>query len=296
MTEMAAVLPNLDAFAGVGSAPVWAAGALAVLVAALFALRSTRLGRAFGAAVGAAAILIAVLVASNYLDRVADRERAAERRALDARAVELTARALAPGSPLSCLDAAAGETVEAACEKTLFASPEAVAGALAYVSARLSLLADGLAHAKRDPSYEAALAGLRRAAEIDRYGMVAHLLATRDGCTADDCAAYALLRDASIVKANLKGRTYENYVSRNAANWSAGGAAMAAANGQTPDPAKPASSLIDFPSAESIPRVSIMNAEPAAPAEGVSAARSASTQAERPARTPLPLPNPARVQ
>jgi hypothetical protein len=298
MAEITAVLPSLNAIAGESVAPWWAAGLLAVAIVILFALGSTRFGRAFGAVAGYSVILVATLVAWTYLDRMGQRDRAEERRALDARAMELTARALAPGSPLSCLDAAAGDAVETACEKALFASPEAIAAALSYVSARLSLLADALAYATRDPSYEDALSGLRRAAEIDRYGMVAHLLATRDGCTADACAAYAWLRDASVVKANLKGRTYENYVSRNVANWTAGGAAMAAADGRAPEPAaKPASSLIDFPSAESIPRVSIMNAEPAAPTDGAApAARSAAAQAERPARTPLPLPNPARVQ
>ena len=43
------------------------------------------------------------------------------------------ARAIAPGSALSCLDEMAGEAVEAACEKGVFASPEAVAAAVKYV-------------------------------------------------------------------------------------------------------------------------------------------------------------------
>ena len=41
--------------------------------------------------------------------------RDADRRALEIRAQELTAHALAPGSPLACLDAVAGDNVNAAC-------------------------------------------------------------------------------------------------------------------------------------------------------------------------------------
>ena len=39
------------------------------------------------------------------------------------------------------LDPIAGDTVEVACEKVLFASPEATAAAVSYVAAQLSILA-----------------------------------------------------------------------------------------------------------------------------------------------------------
>ena len=105
---------------------------------------------------------------------------------------------MAPGSALACLDANAGEAVERACEKALFATPESVAAAVAYVSAKLTLLADGLDYARRvDGAYAAQLEGLRRAAETDRFGLVAHVLATRDGCTAESCATFKLLEDPS---------------------------------------------------------------------------------------------------
>ena len=45
-------------------------------------------------------------------------------------ALELAARALVPGSALPCLDAIAGDVVEDACEKAIFASPEATAAAV----------------------------------------------------------------------------------------------------------------------------------------------------------------------
>ena len=45
---------------------------------------------------------------------------AGERHPLDARAHDLIARAVRPGSAFACLDPIAGETVESACEKALF--------------------------------------------------------------------------------------------------------------------------------------------------------------------------------
>ena len=42
----------------------------------------------------------------------------------------------------------AGENVEAACEKALFAAPATVAAASSYVAARLTLLSDVVAYIK----------------------------------------------------------------------------------------------------------------------------------------------------
>src|SRR5438128_2395948 len=72
------------------------------------------------------------------------RDTSLARRALEARANELTLRALEPGSTLACLDGVVNPTIEDACEKALFASPEKIAAAVSYVDARLALLADGL--------------------------------------------------------------------------------------------------------------------------------------------------------
>jgi hypothetical protein len=62
-------------------------------------------------------------------------QRDGEHRTLDARKAALIAGSIAPGSALSCLEELAGEVVEAACEKAVFASPEAVAAGVKYVSA-----------------------------------------------------------------------------------------------------------------------------------------------------------------
>ena len=243
------------------------------------------------------AVLVAVSVGvMALLDRMAETDRAAERRALTQRYAELTAQALAPGSTLACLDGAAGEAVETACEKTVFAGPQNTAAAVAYMAARLTLLSDGLGFARHgDPDFAASLAGLRRAIELDRFGIAAHVLAVRDGCTAERCEAFALLQDANVIKSNLKAQVFDQYVSRYAADWNKTApvadkqppVAAPAVSALEPAPAKtPLSGKYDFPSADSIPAVSIMNAEPklpkdatdaqaAAPQPGVRASRSA---------------------
>src|SRR2546430_10890211 len=107
-------------------------------------------------------VAVGVVLAWALLDRSLIRDQIAERRVLEARAGELTLRAIAPGSALACLDAVAGPAVEAACEKSLFASPEAVAAAVAYMDARVSLLSASIGLAERDPSYRPAFERLRR--------------------------------------------------------------------------------------------------------------------------------------
>lgn len=234
------------------------------------------------------AIVLAMLIAAGAtflaLDRFGDREHAADRRALAQRAGELAARALVPGSPLACLDGAAGDQVEGGCEAVLFRRPETVAAAVTYTAARLDLLADAVAFGKEgDTSFARVTAGLRRAAELDRFGIAAHVLATRDGCNPDRCAAFALVGDASTLKSNLRSRVFAQYVERHRAAWSApqkttpsdapavsaapGSDAMAAATPVAPAahpgaPQAAPSGRYDFPSAASIPPVSIMNPEP----------------------------------
>ena len=108
--------------------------------------------------------------------------------------------------------------VENACEKPLFASPEAVAAAVAYVDARFSLLAASAALAERDPGYRPAFERLRRGLEADRYGLVAHVLMTR-GCNGADCAELRLLRDPARVVANMKARAFEAALGVHALAW-----------------------------------------------------------------------------
>jgi hypothetical protein len=252
------------------------------------------------------ALLVAGLAAIAVLDHMTQNERAAERRTIEQRATELSAQALALGSALGCLDSAAGDAVEAACEKAVFESPQSTAAAVAYVAARLNLLADGLAFAHHtDPDFADRLSGLRRAIELDRFGIAAHILSSRDGCTPQRCAAFALLRNASAIKANLRVHAYHDYVARHAAAWNKPPAAepqtpvasvpppaepkIASGPPNPPTEANPVPSRFNFPSADSIPRVSIMNPEPPLlrGASSVPAPAAATT-----ASVPVPPPRP----
>ena len=257
-------MPSFDHVTGTVTLPLWAAGAITALLVVCCLIAVLRSGaNVLGATVGLAAVVIGAGVAWVALERAATRDRVGERNALEARLLQLTAQAIAPGSSLACLDAAAGDAVDAACEKALFASPESVAGAVAYVSARLALLSDGLEYARRsDPNYEASLAVLRRGLESDRFGVLAFAVGQRDDCAVAQCDALAPLRDPSRVQANLKERVFDGYVTRYAVNWPARGSRPVADAGTAPT-GIPMSSKYSFPSASSIPPVSIMNAEPA---------------------------------
>ncbi len=259
---------------------VAAAAALFVVVCVLaFVSPRTRRSAArsaifvvLGAALGAA-------IMWALLDRAAVADQAAERRALEMRAAELAARTLAPGSPLACVDDLTGETVAAACEKAIFASPAAVASATSYVAARLALLADVEAYVGGGGAeIDDVLLPLRRSLEADRFGFLAHLLATRDGCTGEHCPAFALLRDPGRVRANLSDGKLDRYLESYQTLWakSADGAVADATQAQ-PNAQAPRKVVdIDFPSAASIPPVSIMNPEPTGPVlPGVAAAAAA---------------------
>lgn len=258
------------------------------------------------AAAVAAGVALSVFVVVNQM--ALDRD-AADRRAIVQRNTELTAGAAAPGSALACLDAGAGETVEAACEARVFADPQSTAAAVAYTGARLSLLLEA---AETQPAALKSLAASRRAIELDRYGIAAHVLASRDGCTPERCAAFAFLADANALKANMKAQAFDQYVSRHAAAWAAPESPAApapAAVSAAPSPpvqsaavsgppvAQPLSSKYTLPSAASIPAVSIMNAEPALP-KGVEAQAAPPKADGKPDATPgddVPIP-PKRPQ
>lgn len=212
----------------------------------------------------------------------------AERRAFEQRAEELSARALAPGSPLACLDGTAGENVEAACEKALFATPASVASASSYVAARLNLLANMAAYAKRGGAgIDDVMIPLQRSLETDRFGFLAHLLTIRDGCTSQSCKALVVLRDAGRVRSNLSAQTLDRYLEHYLPVWAAAPdgalaeAAQSSANtaGQSGNSGARKMVNIDFPSAASIPAVSIINPEPTGPASPGAAPANASAQA-----------------
>lgn len=258
-------MPEINAATGALTIPIWAIGAVAAVFLVLIMLTIAQAGTVTVMnALFRASIVIAVASAGwVYVQQMGRQEQAAARRALDERSAALLARAVAPGSALSCLNELAGEAIGIACEKAVFASPEAVSAAVSFVTAELALLADGSGHARRvaDPAYASEFSPLRAALEQDRFGIVAHVLARR-GCTAEKCDALDLFSDPSHLLANLRDHVFDDQVTKFAASWN--GTSRPAADAAPAAPLRPAavSPQYDFPSADSIPPVNIMAPEP----------------------------------
>lgn len=206
---------------------------------------------------------------------------------------------------LACLDGLAGESVENACEKALFASPDTVAAAVSYTAAQVTrLAAAGNATAGKTLSPE--LSALRRTVERDRYGLVAQVLTSREGCTtAAPCPFFQSLTNPAQIASNMNERLYEGFVGRYAALWNTAAAVSsgmpagavpatpsapvaALPPGTVPPPGKPVSG--DFPSAASIPPINIMTPEPAA--QGAQSAARPADNAAATAHAPAPAPAP----
>jgi hypothetical protein len=262
-----------------------------------------------------AAIAVIALAAFAILDRLERDAGAAARRSLLARADALTASALQPGSALGCLDSQAGEATEGACEANVFATPQATAAAIVYIGARLALLADAQ---RLGQATAMAFAGSRRALELDRFGIAAHVLAVRDSCTPERCAAFAFLTDTGVLKGNMKAQAFDQYVSRHMDAWNAPAPATApppAVSQAQPAPAPearaasiapadgvrhPIPNKYTLPSADSIPAVSIMDKEPplpkgAADAQVAAPKSDAKTEPKAQPESALPVP-PKRPQ
>jgi hypothetical protein len=295
-------MPEINAATGALTLPIWAVGAVAAVFVVLIMLAIAQAGTAivmntlFRAAIGIAAVSAGWI----YLEHTQWQERSDARRALDERAAALLTRAVAPGSPLSCLNELAGDAVEAACEKAVFASPESVSAAVSYVTAEFGLLVDGAAYAARaDTAYWRQLAQLKVALQLDRFGIVAHVLAGQ-GCTAETCDAADLIGDSSHVLANLRDHVFDTYVEKSTAVWNAPPMAPAAAvtaGAAAARVATPVSPQYDFPSASSIPPVNIMAPEPApAPRSGTAATGQAAPSGAAPRQQAAAPPPPRHPQ
>jgi hypothetical protein len=273
-------MPGVDSAAGTLAVPIWLAGAGAAVLVVAVLLAVKRAGGValisslFRVGLIAAVVLGAWLYVQQRGNAGKDPNPQSERRVLDDRKTALMTGAIAPGSALSCLDEMAGEAVETACEKAVFASPEAVASAVKYVAAQLALLNDGTAYAEHDAGYAAELAPLRTAIELDRFGLVAHVLGEREGCTADRCAAAARLHDSTRVLANLRDGTFDEQVKKYTAIWNAPRPADGVVAAVGPPVALPGAAgpgtvapRYDFPTSKSIPPVSIMAPEGPPPKE-----------------------------
>ncbi len=192
---------------------------------------------------------------------------------------------------LSCIDDMAGEPVLLACEKTLFGSPETAAAAVAYASSRITRLIGFGDVATANQNATPDLLALRRAVERDRYGLMAHVLLTRDHCTPAECPAFRSLTDRTQLAANMEEHVYDGLISRYAATWNAPAATAPvtgahAARPTTMPTGRPTNA--DFPSAASTPPVSIMTPEP-----GQGAASPVSRASAANAPPPAPRPNSA---
>ncbi len=239
-------------------------------------LQRSLIGLAIGAALAAALFVV--------VDRIDASGQAQERRALLARNADLTREAMQPGSALSCLDIEAGPTVEKACELSVFATPHALAAATSYVAERIKVFE--IAHALAKAGDTQVLAGLgheRQALERDRFGIAAHVLARRYGCSAENCAALRLFKDSRTLKADLEARPFDTLVAKYEGVWDKAGeprapvaevsgvpavsppAADALAKADVPGTAHPLDPKWTLPSSQSIPPVSIMTPEPKLP-------------------------------
>ncbi|OAF17511.1 hypothetical protein AYJ54_05015 [Bradyrhizobium centrolobii] len=212
---------------------------------------------------------------------------------------------------LSCLDDLAGDAVLTGCEKALFGSPDAAAAAVSYTAARIDRLTALGDAATAESSMTLELKALRKALEHDRYGVVAHVLVARNGCTQFDCAAFRSLTDQQQIAANMDSHLYDTLVARYAPTWNTpaapgmpASAALAALPPSVPT-GKPTNA--EFPSASSTPAVSIMAPEPstggarqapaanAAPPPAPRAPASAQASAPAPAAKKPPAPKAARA-
>lgn len=233
------------------------------------------------------------------------------REALEDRMIALQARAQSSAAALACVEDNAGEAVDAGCERTIFASPQAVAAATSFTAARFALLADAARYTGRHGArFDALLAGLRKSLERDRFGLLANFLTVRENCTPDQCDGLAVLQNPTGVQQNLKTHAFEANLARHASAWTkeqpakeqpaenvaTAPAAAEPAPQQSAARGAPLPKDYVLPSAESIPPISIMTNEPAAappparprPAGTPTASEARPEKPLRPVRRPPP--------
>ena len=128
--------------------------------------------------------------------------------------------------------------------------------------------------------------------EADPFGFLAYVLVRRDGCTSENCRAFALLHDPSHVRTNIIAQTLQHYTDHYREVWARAadmppmGVTDISPTG-TADPNKRKIPVnIDFPSAASIPPISIMNPEPKMTPAAAEAARK---RAEKPKENVEPV-------
>ena len=290
---------SIDPATGSLIVPLWMSViALAlVVVMTIFAIARAGGARTVVALIGILALAYAGWIGWTLAEHAAASQRHAEREALVQRAMALAASAQAPGTALGCLEGMAGEQVEIACERAVFATPDTVAAAVTHVATQLGLLADALAAAQAsDARYDTIIGAARRGLEADRYGIVAHVLLQEDNCSAEQCEILNMLSDANRVRSNLREKPFNALVAKYAPGWANArlGPPVADLSRALPSSAPgspsgvPVSSKYEFPSSSSIPPVNIMGSEtsPAPPAAGAQATGAAAEAPPVPPRRP----------
>ena len=283
---------------------MWLTIIIAVLFAVVFVVTLVRGERS--AASGALAVIAALAIGIAVAALV---HAGLGRGGVGRDAHPVQAAALLPA--LSCLDELAGEAVEAACEKAVFASADSTAAAVSHAARQITTLASFGSVAAADEVMTPDLQALRRAIERDRFGLIAHVLTTRDGCTLSQCGFFGSLTNTAQISINMSEKLYDSLVGRYAPSWGApvashvppaaalapvvvppgaAPAAAAAAVGTTVPIGKPVSG--DFPSAASIPPINIMTAEP--PAAPKPAHENTASTPQRAAPPAHPAPAAAR--
>ncbi|ABA04965.1 conserved hypothetical protein [Nitrobacter winogradskyi Nb-255] len=283
---------SLDQFWRSPAFPMWLTLAGAVFFAFIVFLTLIRAEKSVANGVLTIITLLAIGVAAAVALRTFEADGS---RSLDSKNQSVRTNIAIPA--LSCIDGLAGEVVESACEKALFGTPDAVAAAVSYVASEINRLRSFGAAAADGSIVAPELEVLRRTIERDRYGLVAHVLVARDHCQPSDCAAFQSLTDHGRIAANMKEQLYENLVVRYASSWNAPAVAQAAAPGTPPVPALASEptgnpTTMDFPTAESIPPVSIMTPEPAAAPPASSSAAAQAVPKPRPAARKPHAPKP----
>ncbi len=193
---------------------------------------------------------------------------------------------------LSCIDDLAGDVVMAACERTLFGSPENTAAALSYAASQITTLTAFGDVAAANLSMTPELEMLRRSVERDRYGLMAQVLVTREHCSPSDCAVFRALTDHQQISSNMADGVYDSLIARYAPSWNSappGATASVGVLSSSMPTGKPTNA--EFPSAASTPPVSIMTPEPS-PSTSAAPGRAA-TSSTPPPSAPAPAPRPA---
>lgn len=252
--------------------PIWMIGLLLLAIFATVVVAIVRVGsvHSFGFMAQIAAIAILAGFAWLYLERLGVQDRVEYRRNIESRLSALNTQALTPNSNLACLDIVTEDLVHDGCEKVLYSSPEQVSAALVFVGARLDILRDIAALPNAlESQYDVLRGRLLKTIASDRYGFVSQVLQSRDGCTPDNCYAFEFIANRAQIVANMRERAYETRLTTHASNWTdkpaaapVAAAVPVPAPAAAPPPAKESQLNLNFPSAASIPPVSIMANEP----------------------------------